>query len=120
MVQQAIDAFPQLTYAGTAISKTQEEDERLRKELLGAVGRIQATVDWLQRIKPTKNVNDTGTSYGYKHIAERDIGYITNGVFICAAYLAGFKVQTYHDAPNTTFNMSKKSINAARKQAGGL
>ena len=121
MVQQAVDAFPLLTILGAAIPKTREEEEQLRQQLLNKVDRIQATVDWLQRIEATKHVNyRAGTSYGLKHIAERDIGYIQNGIFICAAYLAGFKTRTWLTEPNTEFNMTVKSIKAARKQAGDL
>ena len=120
MVQHALDAFPQLTILGTAIPKTREEEEQLRQQLLNAVDRIQATVEWLQRIEKGVHINTNYDSYGLKQIARSDIGYIQNGIFICAAYLAGFKVQTYHDEPNTTFNMTTKSIKAARRRAGDL
>jgi hypothetical protein len=37
------------------------------------------------------------TTYGIKHTAEHDIGYVTNRIFIAAAAAEGFNVVRCHD-----------------------
>jgi hypothetical protein len=41
-----------------------------------------------------------------KPIAEHDIGYVTNGVFIAAAIAEGFSVRRINNTPNAMFNIS--------------
>jgi hypothetical protein len=53
-----------------------------------------------------KSFNKRGTSYGLKHIAEHDMGYCTNGVFIAAAIAEGFRVRREGRSPNAVFNIS--------------
>jgi hypothetical protein len=43
-----------------------------------------------------------------KHIAEQDIGYVANGVFIAAAIIAGYPYELC--APNARFGMSETSF----------
>jgi len=40
---------------------------------------------WLSQFGKLKSLNKRGSSYGLKHVAAHDIGYVTNGVFIAAA-----------------------------------
>lgn len=76
---------------------------------------------FLARIKPIKNPSGFGSSYWLKHIAENyqcnfpdgdKLGpaYVSNGALIAAALHLGFKMKTYFDSPNATFNMSKASL----------
>ena len=37
---------------------------------------------WLRQFAKLKSLNKRGTSYGLKHVAAHDIGYVTNGVLI--------------------------------------
>ncbi len=72
------------------------------------------TVRWLEdNIEPIKTVNRRHSSYGLKHIAEPHSPkrYLTNGVFIAAALIAGYPVM-FDDTPNPSFGMSEKSIKA--------
>ena len=62
---------------------------------------------WISRFVKLKNINKTGSSYGLKHVAEREIGYITNGELIAAALMEGFNVQI--EGPNGYFNISQKA-----------
>jgi hypothetical protein len=62
---------------------------------------------WLGRQKMIKTINRTGTSYGLKHVAERDIGYLTNGIFIAAAHACGYRVVRVGDSPNAWLNISQ-------------
>jgi hypothetical protein len=67
---------------------------------------------WLKQFGKIKALNKRGSSYGLKHVAARDIGYVTNGVFIAAAIAEGFIVRragAFGDSPNAWFNISAKA-----------
>jgi hypothetical protein len=68
-----------------------------------------AARQWLSQFGRIKALNRRGTSCGLKHVAEHDIGYITNGAFIAAAIAEGFTVQRADDGPNACFNISTKA-----------
>lgn len=87
-----------------------EKVEENRQRLLGRIEGFIKTCDWLTQVEKTKGIRrTTPSSYGLKHIAEKDIGYISNGVFIAAAIHCGFK---YTREANPHFNMSPESIAA--------
>jgi len=74
--------------------------------------------DWLAGKPRTIRVNPSaGSSYGLKHLAEHDIGYVTNGVFIAAALAEGFKLEVPRGSPNAWFNIGKRAITEARSAA---
>jgi hypothetical protein len=53
-----------------------------------------------------QSINRKITSYGLKHIAERDLGmYISNDSFIEAMQQQGFKAQRINYSPNYYFNV---------------
>jgi hypothetical protein len=64
--------------------------ELLTPDGLEAFGRA---IEWLSRFDKSKTLNRRGTSYGLKHVAQREIGYTTNGCFIAAAVAAGLEVR---------------------------
>jgi hypothetical protein len=55
-----------------------------------------------------------GTSYGLKHVAEREIGYITNGVPIAAAKAEGFVVRRIVRTPNARIGISSAAWKGRR------
>lgn len=86
-----------------------EKHELYRQELREAAGRVKRTHDWLlDHITPIKTLCQTRSSYGMKHTVEKYINYITNGEFIAAALLAGYKMKCRHNSPNPHFAMSVK------------
>jgi hypothetical protein len=93
-------------------AKTLEERESgLRKEREyirepRSLEQFMAARAWLTQFSRRKTINRCATSYGLKHVASRDIGYVTNGVFIAAAIAEGFIVQRLEDGPNACFNIS--------------
>lgn len=92
-----------------------EEKDKINKEdrekLLASVDRIKATIDWLDKnVDKIKTINRSRTSYGLKHIAEKDICYITNGVFIASAIIAGYRYKINFGDPNVSFGVSERSI----------
>jgi hypothetical protein len=82
------------------------------------VGQVLRALEWLKDVPKTARFNRGSTSYGYKHQAEhwhRASGsgqdcYISNGAFIVAALIAGFKVKRCggFDSPNAYFNMGER------------
>jgi len=74
-----------------------------------SLAQFMAARQWLSRFAKIKAVNKCGSSYGLKHIAERKIGYVTNGVFIAAAIAEGFATQRANYGPNAWLNISTKA-----------
>jgi hypothetical protein len=60
----------------------------------------------LRQFAKMKTLNQRGTSYRLKHVAEEDIGYITNGVLIAAAIAEGFRVERQEESPNALLNIA--------------
>jgi hypothetical protein len=86
-----------------------------RQALIDEIDRVQATCEWIDaNLYTRKSINPYHTSYGLKHIAERDIGYITNGVFIAAMIACGYRYRV--DGPNAVFNVSEWPIKRAYKR----
>lgn len=103
---------------GSSLAERKKNFDRDRAELLEAEYLLQfeRCVCWLNHeIARTVKINQNYSSYGLKHIVERDIGYLTNGVFIAAAVHCGFRWREYAD-PNPCFNVSGHSIRAVIKR----
>lgn len=82
-----------------------------RETLRASTAAVETAVVWLrENIEPIQTINKTRTSYGIKHIANKDIGYITNGVFIAAGIIAGYSYEIVPSSPNVSFGMSEKSL----------
>jgi hypothetical protein len=80
-----------------------------RRQLLKSLNRIEATRRWIDaHLVSRKTINPHHSSYGLKHLAEEDIGYITNGVFITAIIACGYRLGV--DGPNAWFNVSERAV----------
>ncbi len=64
---------------------------------------------WILRylLKDLK-INRARTSYGLKHLAERQTGYLTNGQFIVAMLLEGYQMES--SGADSLFNVREGSI----------
>jgi hypothetical protein len=122
-IQKVIKSIPNLTDFGIGLHDEKslsavEHNEKFhaqQENLLNSEESFEKTCIWIkENIKEIQSINARHTSYGLKHLAEKHIGYVTNGVFIAAAIHCGFKVRTFPDSPNASFNMSEKSINLLR------
>lgn len=68
--------------------------------------------------EPIRTINKNHTSYGLKHLAERqakklsnnEVNYITNGALILAMVDAGFRFVRDGDSPNVFFNVSERTL----------
>jgi len=85
-------------------AKFQEDRKRIRD--LDSLAQFVVARGWLSKFAKLNSFNRRGNSYGLKHIAERDIGYVSNGVFIAAAIAEGFSVRRIDNGPNAVFNIS--------------
>ncbi len=116
-IQKAIDKLPEPTdfgvgvYNGRRLHAAEYESKFRadRETLLNSTGAFVKTCQWLEKIEKIKTINNKHSSYGLKHLAEEEIGYITNGVFIAAIH-CGFEFKIHRNSPNVAFNMSEKSI----------
>lgn len=117
-IQKAIVLLPALTDYGIGIpnkrgATAEENEKRFRDEqsnLLSRTKEFELTCQWLSQIDKIKTINRNHSSYSLKHLAEKSIGYITNGIFIAAAINCGFATKRFGLSANVHFNMSEKSI----------
>lgn len=129
-IQRVMDEVPGLNDFGIGVycgyqndpAKAAAVTEQNRAKLLNSVDAVNRCCGWLNAISRRKTINTQRSSYGLKHVAEADIGYITNGVFITAAILGGFPYKVIDGGPNVAFGISERSIRdvlAARRAQGG-
>lgn len=79
-----------------------------RADLRKQIGTCAKVAKWLkENTLPRKTINRNDSSYGWKHIVEKEIGeYVSNGAFIAAAIHCGFKFSAEGGyCPNAYFNI---------------
>jgi len=122
-VQRIVAQYPELTNFGFGVfdqhrlSPAERDEQFLRNrsamfEERSLVEFLRARA-WLQGQGKRQTINRWGTSYGLKHVAEHDIGYVTNGMFIAAAVSAGFAIERarrgWRLSPNAWMNISTRA-----------
>lgn len=103
---------------GTPKPERMEVLSKRREELWNYVPDIEWCAAWLvENIAPIKSINRRHSSYGLKHLAEKfsPRGYITNGAFIAAAIIAGYRYAIHPQGTDAYFAMSGKSIRALHR-----
>lgn len=96
---------------GLSAEERTAKNAESRRILRASAVAVEHTVTWLQEnVEPIRTVNRRHTSYGIKHIVEKDIGYITNGVMIAAGIIAQYPYEFVADSSNVLFGMSEKSL----------
>ena len=102
-----LDVHPHLTKCSSAphpARSAPHECETLRDQILlwdresFLQGEVARALFWvLRHTEPIKlhrrRRGDRLTSYGWKHAAEKEDGYISNGALIAACYMAGYEVE---------------------------
>ena len=118
-IQFAMDKVPTLTDFGiglygqdrnSPIDEKKKKFQEEQKSLLENTKEFERVCEWLYTVDKIQSINKKHTSYGLKHLAEKTIGYSTNGTFIAAAIYSGFDIKIEKDSPNPMFNMSQKSL----------
>lgn len=124
-LRRVMDEIPTLTAHGIGVynerAKTPEQRTTEladgRRELLQRLEECKKVCGWLAEVESVGSINERiGTSYGLKHVAEDEVGYVCNGAFIAAAVFCGFRYRVEPGSPNVLFNMSGKSIKAIRQR----
>lgn len=124
-IASTIAKVPALNRQGIGLSNfheklTREEYRRLMIEeqefLLCQAEACTRVCGWLEDKKKTKTINRRHSSYGLKHIAETEIGYIGNGAFIAAAIFMGFPYRINNESINPSFGISERSLKAIGKR----
>lgn len=128
-IQRIMDEVPGLNDFGIGVynprrTKPEERERELaegKRVLLKSVDACNNVCEWLRQIDKIKTINNRHSSYSLKHVAEKDIGYVTNGVFITAAIHCDYPYRIEGNSANVPFGMSEKSIKAVmrRQRAGG-
>src|SRR5262245_23937425 len=97
-----------------AVSRAEGEEmfRRDGEDLMADVDGCTRAESWIRGMARRKTINRDRSSYGLKHVAEAEVGYITNGAFICAAIHLGFAYEA-RSGPNPGFNISEKSVKQA-------
>ncbi|MBX3389490.1 MAG: hypothetical protein KF691_08555 [Phycisphaeraceae bacterium] len=120
-IQRIMDAHPQLNEYGIGVyddkAKPSVQEAELaegKAKLLGSAEACNRVCEWLKGVKKIRAINWDQTSYGLKHLAERDGDYCSNGAFIVAAIHSGFPYRIEPGNAYVYFGMSKKSIKAIR------
>jgi hypothetical protein len=76
---------------------------------------VRATCHWIDaHLVSRQTFNPRHSSYGLKHMAEEDIGYITNGQFIAAMMACGYRYKVV--GLNALFNVSERAITQLYRQ----
>lgn len=105
---------------GRGLTRAEREAKfaKNRATLRASTTHVTRAVEWLLRnVAPTKMMSARGTSYGFKHTAEREIGYLTNGVFIAAGVIAGYPYKFVEGSPNVRFGFSARSLRELYERA---
>lgn len=93
--------------------------DRQRQHLAESGAAFDLCRDWISRnFEMQKTICYAATSYRLKHIAEREIGYISNGTFIAAMIACGYN--WVPDGPNAYFNITRRSIRNAEARVKSI
>lgn len=118
-----LEEWPDLGYSGFGVVNIRHKDaadraaelaaERRHLREPSALAAFIAARAWLARQPRRKTLNKMDTSYSLKHIAEREIGYLSNGVLIAAAIAERFAVGRVLDhgmpTPNAYLNIATRA-----------
>lgn len=115
-IQRVMDQVPGLNDFGVGVCRLDRlSPERAaaamargQRDLLNSTEAVAKVCGWLQGAEKVKAPRVS--SYYLKHVAEPEIGYVTNGVFIVAAILCGFSYRVSPGSPNVALGVSERSI----------
>lgn len=116
-LQSVLNREPTLNDAGFGVihsrRKSREEIEtelaKDRAYLLTQVEGCAKICEWLKQVDRINSINWKHSSMGWKDLARRDIGYVSQGMFIAAAIHAGFPYDRMPDQMAAWFGMSNRS-----------
>lgn len=118
------------TYDGRRSSQENADGfQASRSKMLQAfyLAQFARAVGYLRTLEKSKTVSRSGTSYGYKHDAERfheaadpdGNPYVANGMFIAAALHLGFTIKRDGHSPNAFINIAVPKTSRSRSKLAG-
>lgn len=99
--------------------ETREETlQRLRQQLRASAKQVDEAAAWLKKhVAADSETNlDANTFYGMKHALEDAVGYLTNGVLVAAALVAGYRYEIGEDTGRVYFAISDSTVTQAIDQ----
>jgi hypothetical protein len=103
-----INNQPNLTPFGfgeTCVGQTVQEFDQDYKE------QVAMCIEWLKTKVIDNKINRVSTSYGIKHIIERELKtYVANGCFIAAVIHLGIPYKRIPNSPNILVAISHKEL----------
>jgi len=113
LLTMIMEAHPRLTVLGYASTGAIDNSERAA--LKSDVAQFERACAWIEtHLTPRKTISRRRTSYGLKHIAEPEIGYIRNGVFIAALLACGYTIYVRR-SPNPWVAVSEMAVRKAEE-----
>ena len=121
-IKSLLDKYPLLNSSGWARPIFYADRSRPLREVLADREKMPEqhaesfllACDWIRRnMSPSSEVCNRMSSYGLKHIAEEEIGYVRNGTFIAAALHCGLDFVPENEDPdpqNLCFKFSEESL----------
>ena len=111
---------PTLTAYGFENSEEADPDEMAERsaELRRSEATFDAACVWIrEHLPPTPRSRGYYSSYYLKHLAEAEIGYLSNGLFIAAMIHCGHRFrQPGRGNPNAYFPLHKRKVTALDKR----
>ncbi len=108
-IKEIIKKEPTLTPFGIEGSRTFHSDNpNFESE---DIKQIETCINWLSAKAIAKQINTKATSYGIKHVIERELKtYVSNGCFIAAVIHLGIPYKRKGDSPNIHVAISSKEL----------
>lgn len=111
---EVMEQHPQLNIFGLGVDPSAKpgrvrdaEVAKERAELAEREARVYEIVAWLRdNLRPIQTPR--WGSYGLKHLVEDQLGYITSGELIAAAFIVGYSYR--YRTPNVEFGISARDI----------
>lgn len=114
-IKRILDKEPCLTTVGFETLST-PDFELHRQQLLDSAEACTRVVEWLEKhVRKISSINVRRSSYGLKHQAKKEIGYVSNGMFIAAAIHAGFRFKI--DGYDARLNLEVRKVRQKRARS---
>ena len=112
-----LNLWPELNDNGIRWVPEDENSKASRLRLEKSSIAFGKTVEWiLNNLRHSTRINHYRSSYGMKHIAERECGYISNGLFIAAMIYCDFKAKKTKNGLNCKFTVLESSVRGAERR----
>lgn len=106
-LENMIEQHPTLCWGYYINTDKKYDFQSNRVRLYKSLDSVNRIAQWIQTHYQKSNKFSKYTSYGIKHFAEKEVGYVTNGEFIVAALLLDYEIEN-NKVGNVRFNFEPK------------